>query len=183
MRGQVGYWGSPEHGGLTVGFSHEMMSWLRARREDRRVCTLVDRRRRLWVVPDHEGAVVTPRQKNAAPFHYTSSQLPSSLVVECDLPIFGLLDVEFSEVDGELVAELPETDHELPWPMLDADCASYDPPAVAKECLQVRMNSIVASGLTTFPSEHRMPIRLRQMLPPGAWVECLATAKSLAGVR
>ncbi len=183
MQGQVGYWGCAE-GGLAVGFSSEMARWLDAQGEGRRIVVSIERDRQVIIIPDaKEGGVVTPSgDTNHSPFRYRSSSRPTSLIVTAScLPIFGLMDVDFIAEAGCLTGHLPERDHELAWPRLDLDCQTYDPADLAKEALQARLNSLVASGLTTFPSEYRMPMRLRQMLPMGAWAECVATAKTLSG--
>jgi hypothetical protein len=184
MRGRVAWWGNAQ-GGFTVEFDQEMLSWLDGQGTDRRVFVSVSRERRIIVLPDGEGGLViskdeTGRQRE----HYyesASSRKGEHLFLDLELLPFGLTEVEFVEEEGCISAELP-ADHELAWPNVRADCTTYDAPLLLKEVLQSRMCSLVASGFTSFRAEHRMPIRLRQMLPDGAWAECLTTAKQLAGV-
>ena len=182
MRGSVGYWGSSATGGLVIGFDQEMVRWLEAQGQGRKVVVSVEKNREVIVLPDKDGGgVALCGKSNGTPYRYVSSDKPCSLMVFADLPVFGLMEVDFRPEAGCLVASIPETDFELPWPQLHADCETYDPSALLKECLQVRLISLVASGLTTFPTQHRMPMSLRRLLPDGAWAECLATAKQLSG--
>jgi hypothetical protein len=185
MKGQVGYWGSCETGGLVIGFSHEMVRWLDAQHTDRRVFVSVDKNRQVIVLPDADGGMVqSAGQHNMLPYRYCSGATRDSLIMDkrACLPVFGLKELDFDMEAGCLSTFIPEADYELPWPYLDLECKTYDPAQVAKEALQVRLNSLAASGLTSFPMEHRMPIRLRRLLPDGAWAECLSLAKTLSGV-
>lgn len=181
MRGSIGYWGSGDTGGLCVGFGQEMLEWLDAQDTGRRVFTSVTRERRVVVLPDSEGGHVSScGTSNGTPFRYVSCYKPDSLFMDTDIPLFELHEVSFTPELGCLSYELPR-DHELPWPRLRLDCTTYEAEQLAVDALQWRLNSVFASGLTSFQcSSQRMPQRLHKLLPPGKYGECLATARALA---
>lgn len=184
MRGRVAWWGNSGDG-FAVEFDQEMLSWLDGQDSDRRVFVLVDRERQVIVLPDRDGGRVTTRVTGDGPRHsrpqvvFTSGHKPSSFACTLDMAAFGLTEVPFREEEGCLTADLP-WDHELAWPNVRPDATTYEAPLLLRTVLQARLISLVASGETTFRPEHRMPMRLRRMLPDGAWADCLATAKALA---
>lgn len=183
MRGQVGYWGSSATGGMCIGFSPEMVDWLdRCEGEHHRVFVSVTKERQVVVIPDETGGHVSScGSHNGTPYRYVSSVVPGSLFLDIDLPPFELHQVHFSEEAGCLAADL-NPDHMLPWPKLRLDCTTYEAEQLAVEGLQWRLNSLIASGQSSFSGEMRMPDRLRRLLPSGKWAECVRTAKTLAGV-
>ena len=165
-----------------IGFDEEMLSWLDAQETGRRVFVTVSRERRVIVLPDATGGHVSScRGANASPFRYVSSVTPDSLFMDVELPPFELTRVDFVEEEGCLSAELP-ADHLLPWPRLRLDCTTYEAEQLALDALQWRLNSLVASGLSSFPEAMRMPQRLLKLLPRGTYAECVRAAKTLAGV-
>jgi hypothetical protein len=180
MYGQVGYWGSSLTGGVAICFDLDMMKWLDGQGTDRRILVSVDKWRKLTICPDPMGGHVDVIGKvSSCPFRYVST--PTNLILEIDIPLFELLQMKFTEVDGILVTELP-CDHLLPWPKLKLDCQTYEAEQLALDALQARMNSLVASGFTSFTS-NRMPQRLSNLLPRGTYQECIRTAKLLAGIK
>lgn len=181
MRGQVGYWGSGASGGMAVGFGEDMVRWLDRHAVDRRIFVSVSAERRVILLPDAAGGHVSScGQSNGSPFRYVSCTVPGSLFLDAWLPPFEMLERDFEEEEGCLSCELPD-DHDLPWPRLHLDCTTYDAEELAVEALQARLNSLVASGHTSFQRpEQRMPQRLHRLLPPGKYAECMATAKALA---
>ena len=183
MRGQVGYWGS-KTGGLCVGFGDEMFRWLDGQACGHRVFVSVSSERQVIVLPDATGGHVSKvgRDRNASPYRYVSSTMPESLFLDIELPPFELLELEFQAEDGCLSTELPDEDYRLPWPRLALDCSTYEAERLAVEALQWRLNSLIASGLTSFPDGARMPQRLHRLLPKGTYAECVRAAKTLAGV-
>lgn len=183
MRGQVGFWGSTVTGGMAVGFSPEMVDWLdRVGAVHHKVFVSVSSERRVIILPDDTGGRVSHSgERTGSPFRYVSSKVPGSLFLDIDLPPFELTLVDFEEEEGCLSAELP-CDHCLPWPKLRIDCTTYEAEQLAVEALQWRLNSLIASGQSSFSGEMRMPDRLRRLLPSGKWAECVRTAKTLAGV-
>jgi hypothetical protein len=182
MLGKVGFWGNTHRGGLSVAFGPEMLAWLRSQG----VCGIdivVTADRAVILMPDENGLAVTNNgERSTTGFEHIvrTAFKPQCLSIDVDLPVFGLTEMEFIAEEGCLTGYLP-SDHELEWPRLDESCATYDAAQVAKETLQARLISLVASGQTSFKDAHRMPMRLRRLLPPGAWAECLSTAKALAG--
>lgn len=184
MRGQVGYWGSGVHGGLCVKGGEDMLAWLDAQGTERRMLASVSRERRVILLPDREGGRLNHSESHRGQryqYRYTSCTRPESLFLDVDVPPFELLEVEFEVELGCLSVELPP-DHELPWPRLHVDCSSYEAERLALEALQYRLNSLIASGHTSFPADRKMPARLMRLLPPGTWADCLRAAKTLAGV-
>lgn len=183
MRGQVGYWGSTEHGGLCIGFGQEMIEWLREQRCDMRVFVSVSSDRTVIVLPDTEGArvVAMSPDRNRSAMHYRSSNLPASLFIDLELTPFGLMEADFKDEEGGVLTFQLPPDHELPWPNVRQDCSTY-PPDMLQEMLQVRMTSLIASGLTSFLPQHRMPTHLRHLLPRDAWTTAMATARTLSGI-
>jgi hypothetical protein len=182
MRGQIGYWGSRTSGGMCVGFGEEMLSWLDCMQTGRKVFVSVSKERQVIVIPDSSGGHVScAGPSNGSPFRYVSSVTPDSLFLDIDIPPFELYEVQFKLENGCLSTPLDQ-DHELPWPKLRLDCTTYEAEQLAVEALQWRLNSLVATGQTTFKSGKEMPDRLRRLIPKGCWAECMATAKTLAGV-
>lgn len=174
MRGQVGYWA---HNGIAVGFDHRMIEWAE-RRKAGRFEVSVDRERRVTCRPCTEGGFALTRRRNMALDYFVvpSDEHP----VRCDLPRFGLTFVDFKEVDGCLVAQLP-ADHELEWPRLE-DCEAYKAAELVEDILLSRLLSLLSTGKTSFSGNQRMPDRLRKHLVPGAWARAVETAKTLACV-
>lgn len=161
-----------------------MVAWLEAQDTDRRMLASVSSERRLILLPDKEGGRLNradAHEGRGFVYRYVSCTCPESLILDVAIPPFELTQVHFDVEEGCLSVELPP-DHMLPWPKLKLDCSSYEAEQMVVEALEWRLYSLIAAGQTTFSGDMRMPDRLRRLLPPGKWAECVRTAKTLSGV-
>lgn len=187
MHGRISHW--PSHGreaGLTVYTDEVMAEWACTLPSDRRICMLLGRDRVLRLVGCTEGVLFSKTGPQTAKrgYEYEAStgrciEKAQAFKSDIELPLFEMFEIDFKEVGAELHAILPP-DHELPWPSARTMKHAADPAAMAKEALEIRVTSLVASGLTGFQT-NQIPGHIRAYLPPAAFIEARRMAQTLAG--
>jgi hypothetical protein len=186
MIGKVGYWpyANVEHRGLrglAVDFDDCMAEWADTLpTSDRRVCFEVTTDRKLVIKPCATGIPVTFSRNKERRACSSKSLSPEGLKLAIELPLFQLHEVVFKEVGENLVGELMP-DHELPWPSIYTLKAADNPMAIAKEAVEIRIISLVASGLSNF-GKNAVPSHIRSYVSHTDFAEIRRTAIALSGV-
>lgn len=185
MTGQVGYWPYAnayrrEMRGLAIYFDDGMMDWAAALPVVDRVCFDVTTTRKLIIKPCANGIPITPGARGARRACSSQAIKADGLKLAIELPLFQLYDVQFKEDGKNLVGQLL-SDHELPWPSAHTLRAADDPAAMAKEAVETRLLSLVASGLSNF-GNNAVPGHIRSYVPPAVFAEARRTALAINGV-
>ncbi len=186
MIGQVGYWpysNAAHRGlrGLAVILDDCMVEWASTLpNSDRRVCFEVTTARKLIMKPCANGVPVSFGSRKERRVCTSMSLNPDVLKLAIELPLFQLHPVEFKEEGQNLVAEL-SVDHELPWPSAKTVAACETPAELCLEALEMRVFSMVASGLSAL-GNNSIPSHIRTHLQPNAFIEARRAAQALQGV-